>query len=93
MTVLFCASDYFIYNDHIIFNMESTMRFPLKSSTICEAVYHPGSLILEVCFHSGHVYRYTGVPKHTVDQFIDADSVGRFYNRWIKGKFPSMRWF
>ena len=73
--------------------MELIMRFPLQSSTIAEAVYHPASLILEVCFHSGHVYRYTGVPKHTVDNFIGADSVGRFYNRWIKGKFPAMRWF
>ena len=81
-----------VNNDPVYFK-ENIMRFPLQSSTISEAVYHPGSLILEVCFHSGHVYRYTGVPKHTVDDFIGAESVGKFYNRWIKGKFPSMRWF
>lgn len=69
------------------------MRFPLQSSTIAEAVYHPATLILEVIFHSGHVYRYSGVPKDLVTQFLQAPSVGRFYNRTIKGKFPSMRWF
>ena len=60
------------------------MRFPLQSSTISEAVYHPAAY--RGLFPLRDVYRYTGVPKHTVDQFIGADSVGRFYNRWIKGK-------
>ena len=69
------------------------MRALLNSSNISEAIYHPHSKILEVCFHSGHVYRYTGVPNYIFQELIGADSAGRFYNKRIKGKFSSMRWF
>ena len=81
------------YTRDVTHHVRIVMRFRLVSSTISEAVYHPTSLILEVCFHSGHVYRYSGVPKDIVDDFLTASSVGRFYNQHIKGKFPSLRWF
>ena len=36
----------------------------LTSSNISEGVYHPSFKILDACFHSGHVYRYTSVHNH-----------------------------
>ena len=69
------------------------MRALLNSSNLSEAIYHPHSKILEVCFHSGHVYRYTGVPNSIFTELQRAESAGRFYNKKIKGKFSSMRWF
>lgn len=68
------------------------MRVRLLSSSICETMYHPANKILEVIFHSGHVYRYSGVPHEIFDQFVAAESAGKFYNSQIKGKFNSMRW-
>ena len=69
------------------------MRALLNSSGLSEAIYHPHAKVLEVCFHSGHVYRYTGVPNNVFQGLIGAESAGAFYNRYIKGKFSSMRWF
>jgi hypothetical protein len=69
------------------------MRTLLNLSNISEAVYHSNSKILEVCFHSDHLYRYTGVPTYIFNKLIGAKSAGRFYNRHIKGKFASIRWF
>ena len=69
------------------------MRAFLQSSGISEAIYHPHSQILEVCFHSGHVYRYSGVPDSVFHELSAAESAGKYYNSSIKGKFASMRWF
>lgn len=69
------------------------MRTLLNSSNLSEVIYHPHSMILEVCFHSGHVYRYSGVPSTIYNELIAAPSAGKFYNHHIKGKFSSMRWF
>ena len=69
------------------------MRVLLNSTNLLEVIYYPGTKILEICFHSGHVYRYSGVPKDTFEELVDSDSAGRYYNHSIKGQFPSMRWF
>ena len=69
------------------------MRILLNSTNLSEAIYYPATKTLEVCFHSGHVYRYSGVPRDTFQGLIDSESAGRVYNNSIKGQFPSMRWF
>ena len=45
MSARVCTQIDFVYTEGIPLNMELIMRFPLQSSTISEAVYHPGNLI------------------------------------------------
>jgi len=48
---------------------------------------------MEITFHSGHIYRYAGIPRNVFQDLINAPSAGRFYNRFIRGRFDSIRWF
>ena len=69
------------------------MRVLLNSSNLCEVAYHNQSQIMEITFNSGHIYRYTAVPHVVFQDLINAPSAGRFYNRFIRGRFTSIRWF
>ena len=37
-----------------------------------------------------HIYQYFGVPESVYKRFLKTDSFGRFYNRYIKGKYLSI---
>ena len=49
--------------------------------------YDPGSMILEVLFHSGSVYQYFDVPEGLFREMLQADSVGRFFNQQIRESY------
>jgi hypothetical protein len=63
-------------------------RIAVISSTIRSIGYDAESAVLEVEFQSGKVYQYTGVPPHTYDGIMRADSKGRYLNAQIKERFP-----
>lgn len=69
------------------------MRVLFNSTNISEAFYQPSTQILEIYFHSGHIYRYAGISQDTFDALISAPSVGKFYNDNIRGQYTSLRWF
>ena len=69
------------------------MRVLLNSSSIAEVTWHSNHQVLEVFFLSGHVYRYGNISENVFQALIQASSAGRYYNRYIKGKYPSLRWF
>ena len=69
------------------------MRALLNSTNIHEIIYQPASRTLEIYFHSGHAYCYAGVPSRIFQEFLEAPSAGRFYNRRIKGQYTSLRWY
>ena len=69
------------------------MRVLFNSTNISEAFYQPDTQILEISFHSGHIYRYAGITREIFDQLISAPSTGKFYNKHIRGQFTSLRWF
>jgi hypothetical protein len=69
------------------------MRVLFNSTNIAEAFYQPSTQILEIYFHSGHVYRYAGIDRDTFDELISAPSAGKFYNNHIRGQYTSLRWF
>ena len=62
---------------------------PFKSSVIKSAGYLASESTLDIEFLSGKRYRYFGVGDTVWTEFTMADSVGRFYNREIKGVFDS----
>ena len=69
------------------------MRVLFNSSNIAEAFYQSRTQVLEIYFHSGHIYRYAGISKEIFDALIKAPSVGKYYNDNIRGQYTSLRWF
>ncbi len=69
-------------------------RQPVDSLLIRAVGYDPGSSILEIEFTDeghGHVYLYYDVPYSTFDEFLDADSKGRYFNDYIRDQYASER--
>lgn len=58
-----------------------------NSSTISGAAYNPTTKVLEVTFKSGSIYEYHNVPATVISDWLDTDSVGRFFTRKIKDKY------
>jgi len=58
---------------------------PVSSSAI-RAVGYDG-YTLRVQFRSGRVYDHPGVPGWVFEEFITADSLGRYYNACIRGQY------
>lgn len=61
----------------------------VKSSNIKAIDYEKNDLLVE--YLSGTKYRYKNVPKELYEEFINAESKGRFMNSNIKGKFEYER--
>jgi hypothetical protein len=57
------------------------------SSVFTAAAYHEGDRQLYLKFHSGKVYRYFGFPAYQYDEFLAAESHGRYFNAHILGQF------
>lgn len=63
---------------------EDWTEFP-NSSNIAKARYVDGAM--EVEFNGGAAYRYEEVPQDVFDRFCNAESVGRFFQKEIRGKY------
>ena len=59
-------------------------REPVVSESIAAIGYDDDAEVLEVEFVSGAVYRYSGVPQDTFEDFRQAPSKGAFFNKNIK---------
>lgn len=58
----------------------------VKSSNIRAVAYQNG--LVHVEFHGGRRFTYGHVPKETFDEMMAAKSIGSFFAKSIKGKFP-----
>jgi len=56
------------------------------SSSAIRAIGYDGST-LTVEFHSGRIYDHPGVPYHVYSDLMDAASKGRYYSRYIRGRY------
>jgi hypothetical protein len=61
------------------------------STTLASAVYDPDGMILRLSFRDGAVYQYFQIPAGLDQNFLLADSHGRFFNHQIRGHFPHSR--
>jgi hypothetical protein len=61
---------------------------PVASSVIASIGYDAAEKTLEVTFHSGRTYQYLGVPAYTHQSLLAADSIGRYFNKRIRDKYP-----
>ena len=66
-------------------------RIPVDSSNINSVGYDPQSETLEIEFHSGGIYQYSGVPEHVYEQMIEASSKGQFFHAYIRDQYPYSR--
>ena len=66
-------------------------RDHVVSSNIVSAGYEPSSETLEIEFANGGVYQYYNVPSSIYEEFLAADSKGRFLISQIKDRFPYAR--
>ncbi|MBQ0038340.1 MAG: KTSC domain-containing protein [Clostridiales bacterium] len=73
----------------------SGLRFPIyrvDSTCISRAGYNEKSLSLLLQMSgSGYWYKYSGVSPAIFSRMRSSDSVGRYYNDFIKGHYPSSR--
>jgi KTSC domain len=64
-------------------------RVPVESSSLDSVGYEKN--ILEVHFRNGGLYQYFDVPEEMVALLMRAGSKGAFFNRNIRGRYPSVR--
>lgn len=63
-------------------------RKHVTSSVIEAAGYDSEMNVLEVEFRTGRVYQYFFVPLVTYEALIHAASVGEYFNREIRSRYP-----
>jgi lysyl-tRNA synthetase class 2 len=62
-----------------------------ESSLLQAAAYDVQSSVLAVTFHSGAIYRYLDVPASTYEEFVHAESKGRYFNSTIRNRFKFVK--
>lgn len=73
-----------------IANEEAEIQMLPISSTMASAMgYDKQRKILQIEFNSGSVYQYADVEIETWQCFLNSDSKGKFFNKEIKGHYPS----
>lgn len=66
-------------------------RTPVTSSSINSIGYDAETKILEVEFNTGAIYRYLNVTESEYAGLMDAESVGAYFSKHIKGKYEYYR--
>jgi hypothetical protein len=57
------------------------------STVVTSAAYDDSKRQLYLKFHSGKVYRYFEFPAHRYDEFLAAESQGKYFGAHIRGQF------
>ena len=60
----------------------------LSSSVISRIAYDEEEGALSIWFRETGRYIYSGVPKAIYDGLRSAPSAGRYFNQWIKRRYP-----
>jgi len=61
---------------------------PIESKLLAAAAYVAPRRILYLRFQGGEVYRYFTFPANQYQQFLQAESKGRYFLSHIRGRFP-----
>lgn len=60
---------------------------PVKSSNLEAIGYDEATRVLSIKFKSGGTFKYAGVPPSVHEEFMKADSHGKFFHKHIRNKF------
>lgn len=63
----------------------------VRSSKIQSVGYNNSAMILRVTFFKDGVFEYYGVPERIVKEFLDSDSLGTYFKRFIKDRYRFVR--
>lgn len=66
-------------------------RQEVVSSNLRSVGYDEATRTLEIEFRSGRVYRYIEVPRDVYEELMSADSLGRYFNKYIREAYPYSR--
>lgn len=64
---------------------------PIESKLLATAAYAAPRRQLYLRFHSGDVYRYFSFPAEQYQEFLAAESQGRYFLSHIRNRFPYQR--
>lgn len=64
---------------------------PVESSAFEAAAYAERQALLYLLFRSGEMYRYFDVPRWQYEEFLSAESKGRYFGHHIRGRFRYQR--
>jgi hypothetical protein len=64
---------------------------PLESKLLAAEAYEAPRRILYLRFNSGEVYRYFTLPAEQYQEFLDAESQGKYFLSHIRNQFPYER--
>jgi len=70
---------------------EPIAMLPVSSSMALTVGYSESDRILQVEFQSGAVYQYSEVEPETWEDLNTSDSIGKFFNQEVKGRYESER--
>ncbi|WP_309740536.1 MULTISPECIES: KTSC domain-containing protein [unclassified Chamaesiphon] len=70
---------------------EPIEMLPACSTMAAQVGYDYDREILQIEFNSGAVYQYSAVEPEVWEDLQETDSIGSFYNREIKGYYPSVK--
>lgn len=62
----------------------------LSSSVLKSATFEAETSSLQIYFWTGQAYRYVGTDLQLYERLITAQSSGRFYNAFIRGRFEEI---
>ena len=63
-------------------------RRRVSSRSIASVGYDAAARTLEIEFHTGRLYQYSGVPALVHEELVHADSVGAYFNAKIRPIYP-----
>lgn len=66
-------------------------RIPVVSSNLRSVAYDPKTRVLEIEFHSGGIYQYSGVPRSEYEALMNAASKGSYFAHNIKNSYGASR--
>ncbi|MER3491375.1 MAG: KTSC domain-containing protein [Mastigocladus sp. ERB_26_2] len=70
---------------------QSIAMLPINSSMANAIGYDSNTNILQIEFHNGTVYQYSDIDQDTWQDLHQADSIGKFFNENVRGKYQYER--
>ncbi|MBD2429716.1 MULTISPECIES: KTSC domain-containing protein [Fischerella] len=70
---------------------QSIAMLPMNSSMANAIGYDSNTNILQIEFHNGAVYQYSDIDQDTWQDLHQADSIGKFFNENVRGKYQYER--
>ena len=64
-------------------------RQPVKSRILRSVGYDESTKILEIEFHTGLVYQYSGVPPKVFKDLMHSGEIGKYFSEKVRPKFPA----